>query len=152
MSAIKTIQFYQLLSTPLHIALGALISKAYDAGFHLCITVNQDFQQELSNTLWQQSGAMFLANCLENESLSQHHPIIISNQPIKDNQANILIITNMLEYNNSMPEYEKILFIFDGNLKHELENARILWKKYQKQDYQLIYFKQQNGGGWQKNE
>ena len=148
--SMPTIQFYQLLTTPLQVALKGLVAKAVDGGFRLCITAEVEAQNMLSNALWEQGGVVFLPNCNASEPNAEHHPIIFSVQPSIANNANVLIITNMLEYEANMPKYDKILFIFNGNVEHELTNARGLWKKYQAQNYQLIYFKQSDNGGWQK--
>jgi DNA polymerase-3 subunit chi len=145
-----TIQFYQLLTTPLQVALTGLVAKAVDGGYQICITAEVEAQNMLSNALWEQGGTAFLPNCDVSEPTAEHHHIIFSAQPSIANNANVLIITNMLEYDANMPKYDKILFIFNGNVEHELTNARGLWKKYQEQNYQLIYFKQSDNGGWQK--
>jgi DNA polymerase IIIc chi subunit len=146
----KSIQFYQLLSSPLQVALPSVVRKAYDAGYRICITATTEAQESLSSALWEQSGAIFLPNGLATDENASHQPILFAQTPTISNDSKVLIITNMLECDDATPEYERILFMFNGNIESELLQARMLWKKYQQANYQLTYLKQNEQGAWQK--
>jgi DNA polymerase-3 subunit chi len=144
------IQFYHLVTLPLEVALPSLVKKIWDGGLRLCITVETQQREVLSKALWQQGGAIFLPNCGAEDAQAALHPIVLSEQPTKVNEAEIVLITNGLEYQPSMPAFNKILTMFDGQNPEVLHHARALWKNYKEQGYGLVYFQQQEGGGWQK--
>jgi DNA polymerase-3 subunit chi len=143
------IQFYQLLTTPLHVAMPALVNKAVTSGFNICITTGVENIAALSDALWEQEGSVFLPNCVSDDASAAIHPIILSEVPTKTNQARLLIITNGLEYLEAMG-FERVLFIFDGNDATELTNARNLWKQYKNAGMELIFYEQQQNGTWSK--
>ncbi len=145
-----SIQFYHLLSSPLHVALPSLVRVAYERGNRLSITVAPDDYQRIDAMLWEQARAMFLPHGSLHEPHAEHQPILLSETPSIINKANILIITNMLEYSADMPQYQRVLFMFNGNSDAELAGARGLWKKYQQRGYQLTYQKQNENGKWQQ--
>jgi DNA polymerase III subunit chi len=144
------IQFYQLLSSPLSVALTALVNKAVTSGFNICITAKLDDISELSDNLWEQGGAVFLPNCRVDAENAEIYPIIFSENPININAAKLLIITNGLEYQPQEQSFERILFVFDGNQAEELSNARNLWKRYRDCEVELSFYEQQENGVWSR--
>jgi DNA polymerase-3 subunit chi len=145
-----TIQFYHLTNMPLQMALSRLVKKIWESGMHVCITADSAQQDVISKALWEQEGAVFLPNCAAEEADAAQHPIVIAAEPTTVNQAEIVVITNGVEYQPTMPAFSKVLMMFDGQNDAALQRARQLWKHYQQQGYSLIYHQQQEGGGWQK--
>ena len=144
------IQFYHLVTLPLEVALPSLVKKIWDGGLKLCITVAPEHYDALDKALWEQGGAVFLPHCASDDARSALHPIVLAQQPTAVNDAEILVITNGLEYQPSMPAFTKVLTMFDGQQPELLQRARALWKHYQGQGYGLVYFQQQEEGGWKK--
>ena len=49
---------------------------------------------------------------------------------------------------DSLPNYSKVLDVFDGSDEAAVASARQRWSTYKEQGHALQYVKQQPGGGW----
>jgi DNA polymerase-3 subunit chi len=147
-----TIQFYHLTATPIERALPRLVEKAYSAGHRVLLVDSIPERLEMFNqVLWTYSTLTFLPHGTENEGPPENQPIFLSPTADNKNQADILLTTDGTTPGNA-ENFNRIIDIFDGNDAEALQKARARWKKYQADCRKLLYFKQNDAGGWEEKQ
>jgi DNA polymerase-3 subunit chi len=147
------IQFYHLLTAPLQVALPRLLPKILAAGFVTLIKCKDAAQmQQLDEILWTFDPESFLPHGRADEPKAAQQPVLLSLSLERVNQANILIVADGETQLSpeQQQDFTKILDMFDGINPAETTAARERWKAYKSQQCQLTYYRQQQGGGWQK--
>ncbi|AZL15704.1 DNA polymerase III subunit chi [Rickettsiales endosymbiont of Stachyamoeba lipophora] len=147
------VNFYHLTATTLDRALMKLLDKIISLGHKvkiLCLNENQ--MSMLDQSLWSLGRISFLPHALDSDPFPLEQPIILSlDQHNNLNHADILL--NLSEHEVVIPEFKKILLMFDSNNEEELIKARNRWKYYSGQNcFKPTYFKQDSQGNWIKNE
>lgn len=144
------INFYHLLSTPLHQALPKLMEKALSANLHCLIcTPNEAVLQQLDDALWEADAASFIPHGLASDAQASAYPICLSCEEDNPNQARVLVITDGRSP-ASLEAYDRVLDVFDGHQPDQVEAARTRWKNYKEAGHHLAYIQQQKGGGWRE--
>jgi DNA polymerase III subunit chi len=143
------IRFYHLLSQPLHQALPALVSKAFENGHRIFIRAPESAHSALSDALWGFKPDSFLPHGYEKDSNPADHPIWISENEDNSNLADLLILTHNMEQDIS-EEYKLCCDIFDGNNDQDVQAARTRWKLYKNAGHSVTYWQQTQEGGWDK--
>ncbi len=145
-----SVQFYQLLTTPLDRALPKLLEKAVSAGFRAVLSTDTPERLELLNQLlWNYDAGSFLPHGSKEDGHESEQPIYLSTGTDSPNNAKLLVITDGKWPDNSN-QYERIADIFDGNDPAALTAARVRWTNYKNQGFSLAYLKQNDNGGWDK--
>mgnify|MGYP001244933845 CR=1 FL=1 len=144
------ISFYHLTKTPLEKALPQLLEKAVASGKHIVLlSTSEDQLTTLDNTLWTYSTKKFLPHGREQDGFAEKQPIYLTTTEQNPNQAEILVLTDGAEP-EYLPEFARILDVFDGNDEAAVTNARTRWKKHQDANHTLTYWQQDAKGAWQK--
>jgi len=117
----------------------------------LVVAETQARVEQLNAYLWTYDEHSFLPHGSISEAQAEAMPIVFSTTTQPINNANILIITDGRNFEESNKSYERVLDIFDGNDANMIASARIRWKNYKDAGYEISYFKQTSQGGWQKN-
>lgn len=145
-----TVQFYQLLTTPLERALPRLLEKAVSAGFRAVLTAESPERVEALNALlWSYDPASFLAHGTKEDGNPERQPIYLTTGTESPNGARLLVVTDG-KWPEQPDAYERIVDIFDGNDPEALSAARSRWASYKAQSFSMAYMKQNDGGGWDK--
>jgi DNA polymerase-3 subunit chi len=146
-----SINFYHLTSSPLERALPKLLEKSYAGGFRSVVVVTDDVQVEKLNTLlWTYDPNSFLPHGSIAEGNPEKQPILLTaTLPEVAGQNEILFIANGALIDEA-EVYERIIDMFDGGHEISLKAARDRWKFYKNKDLNLVYFKQNEKGGWEK--
>lgn len=143
-----TVQFYHLLSTTRERAVPKLMEKALASGSKVLMLCESDASlKSMSDALWASNPNGFLPHGSAKEAHADQQPILLSTQESTANGADILCILDGRSP-ASLPNYSKVLDVFDGSDETSVANARQRWSAYKDQGYALQYVKQQPGGGW----
>jgi DNA polymerase-3 subunit chi len=146
------ISFYHLTTTPLERALPKILEKSLAAGLRSVVMVENEEQAELLNQVcWTYDPSAFLPHGGPNDPYPEKQPIYITSKPEAPNQPNMLVVTDGSELELS-PELKKVIDLFDGQNPASVEKARARWKNYKTAGHTLTYFKQNESGGWAKQE
>jgi DNA polymerase III subunit chi len=146
------ISFYHLTTTPLERALPKILEKSLAAGLRSVVMVENEEQAELlGQVCWTYDPSAFLPHGGPNDPRPEKQPIYITSKPEAPNQPNMLVVTDGSELELS-PELKKVIDLFDGQNPASVEKARARWKNYKAAGHTLTYFKQNESGGWAKQE
>lgn len=145
-----SVQFYQLLTTPLDRALPKLLEKAVGSGYRVLMTAAGPEQAEyLNQLLWTYDPASFLPHGTAGEGNDALQPVLISTEDTALNDAKLLVVTDGRAVRE--PErFERLADIFDGRDPTALEAARLRWTTYKEKGYTMAYMRQTENGGWDK--
>lgn len=150
MSTSSDIRFYHLTASPLEQALPKLLEKAIASGFRAVVHTSTTSEMEQLNTvLWTYDPASFLAHGCKNDPHKSDHPVYLTTEHENPNGANLLVVTSGQLIENA-PAFERILDVFNGSKKEEVEAARQRWKHYKEQGSELQYWQQNEMGSWQQ--
>ncbi len=145
------IQFYHLLTTSLETALPKLMAKALDAEYRVLIKSENISQlQIIDEQLWSYDPASFLPHAIyEKSGYNQQQPILLATEINNYNGANLLLILDSTELNDSeLCSFTRIIDIFNGNDSNATTLARKRWQSYKERNIALQYIKQQPDSSW----
>lgn len=146
----SVINFYHLTVTPLGKALPKLMEKVYTSG-NKALIVTKDLEQteDLNKQLWTYTTKFFLPHGSKEDGFSEKQPIYITNDNENPNGATILAFVGNAEP-EGIANFDKCLYMFDGNDDSEIATARDRWKEYKSQGHEITYWQQTEKGGWEK--
>ena len=125
-----------------------LARKIMQAGERLVVVADEEAMREkLSNALWEQGGAAFLANGFANGPHASRQPILISDTCAAPNEARMAILADG-QWREDATRFERVLLLFDTEAT---EAARELWRALApRDDIENRIFKQTPDGGWRE--
>jgi DNA polymerase III subunit chi len=145
------VSFYHLSSVPLEKALPRLLEKILEKKQHKIIikVINDEMLKVIDNVIWTFASRSFVPHGTKNDKNPELQPIYITDSDEIPNNADIFV--NLTESSYVGNNFAKIIEMFDGSDELILANARKKYKEYKLSNYDLIYWKQQEDGSWQKN-
>ena len=144
------VSFYHLQVQPLEQALPKLLAKVFERGMSALIRVKEvEMADYLNNLLWTYQPDSFLPHGLETEKSPEAQPILISASADQNlNDANVLVLLQDADAAD-LENYDRCLYMFDGNDPSSLSLARARWKLFKDQGCTVTYW-QQTETGWQQ--
>jgi DNA polymerase III subunit chi len=143
-----TVQFYHLLSTSRERAVPKLMQKVLSSGSKAVMILDSDAAlKSMSDALWSNDPASFIPHGSLREGHESEQPIFMSLTDSNPNGADILCVLDG-SMPASLPNYTKVLDVFDGTNDTAVTAARARWTEYKSKGYALQYIKQQQGGAW----
>ena len=144
------INFYHLKSLPIGKALPKLLEKVISANFKVMIQApSEEMVRQLNRELWTYTTKFFLPHGTKEDGFASQQPIFITANNDNANEATILALVSNSSVEN-MEDFEKCIYMFDGNDEEQVKNARLDWKKYSSLGHDLIYWQQTPKGIWQE--
>lgn len=142
------VSFYCLTILPIPKAAPRLIEKIYYSDQRLVIiTEDEEMMKTIDDGLWVYSTKHFIPHATVSDEHPADQPIYITTKQENPNEATIMMSVGKAEIEQ---DAEKIIHLFDGNDKDQLAFARKKWKAYKAKGYTIIYWKQGDDGGWEK--
>jgi DNA polymerase III subunit chi len=144
------VSFYHLQSQPLEQALPRLLEKVNERGLKALVRMKEAALMELLNgALWTYKPASFLPHGSDVDPTATQHPILLT--CAADGNANQSSVLVLLEDSaaSDLADFDRCLYMFDGNNDMSLHNARQRWKQFKADGVDVTYW-QQEGNGWQK--
>jgi DNA polymerase-3 subunit chi len=146
------INFYHLQRSTLETVLPKLLEKTRAAGKRALVMASSTKKtDQLANHLWTYDPAGWLPHGSKKDGMPDEQPIWISDDGKAANenlnQADFLFLTDNAQ-TTDVADFERIFVLFDGNNDYSLEQARAYWKTCDGDGHNLIYWQQNDRGGW----
>ena len=147
------IRFYHLQRHPLEAVLPRLLEKVVDNGSRAIVMAgSKERVESLNALLWAYAPGSFLPHGSAEDGFVGEQVIYLTCEPESPaenpNKADILVLTDGASVENVLG-FKKCLELFDGNDPAALAEARKRWKTYQDSGFDLVYYQQNDAGGWE---
>lgn len=144
------ILFYQLLAKPLEVVLPGLLEKSLARKWRAVVqSTHQERVDSLNTVLWTYRDESFLPHGTKSDGSAQDQPVWLTMDSDNPNDAQIrfLIDGAVIE---DQDDYERIVYLFDGNDPEALDQARGRWKIEKAAGHDVTYWAQNETGRWEK--
>lgn len=142
--------FYHLERSSLEQALPELLEKTLARGWRALVRIREPERLErLDDWLWSWRDDSFLAHGREGEPEAERQPILLTGGMENRNAAQALFIVDGAEL-GALDGYERCLVLFDGRDETALAEARARWKQVRELEVTASYWRQNEGGRWEK--
>ena len=144
--------FYHLEHQKLEHVLPQLLEKTLERGWRAVVQASsQERLDSLSASLWTWRDDAFLPHGDATAGHSEHQPIWLCTDDQTPNKANIRFCVEGATARN-VADFERIIYMFDGNDPQALDHARQQWKQLKAGDneYEITYWRQSPQGKWEK--
>lgn len=148
------VYFYHLTRSRLDQALPDLLEKVRAKPWRALVR-GRDIEKlkHLDTALWQYKEDSFLAHGLAGGKHDADQPVLLTDQTVNANNAEILLLTDGAK---TTPEevalYTRVCLMFDGNAEAELGSARADWKALTDAGVPAQYWAQEDGRWTKKAE
>ena len=142
------VRFYHMERSTLEGALPALLNKAIEQGN---IVVQSDTSQNVESLnahLWTYDPNSFLPHGSNKDGHAESQPIWLTDKEENPNGSDILILTHGAT-NQNIKDYKLCCEMLNGNDENAVTEARLRWKEYKDQGFEITYW-QQGQSGWEK--
>ncbi|MBT3306923.1 MAG: DNA polymerase III subunit chi [Alphaproteobacteria bacterium] len=144
------IAFYHLQSVPLEQALPKLLEKTLAAGKRALVMASTEERVEsLNGHLWTYAPNSWLPHGSANDGDAEDQPVWLSSDDANPNGAEFLFLTDGAT-SDRVADFDRCFEIFDGRDAAVVDAARARWKAYADAGHDLTYWRQNEGGGWEK--
>ena len=142
------VDFYQLSRDPVDVTVAKLARKVMQAGERLLVVAaDEALRERLSNMLWEQGGAAFLANGPADGPHAARQPILLSDACSAPNEARMVILADGA-WREEACRFDRAMLLFDAEAT---DAARGLWRDLAaRDDIDNRIFKQTPEGGWRE--
>lgn len=150
----KRADFYHLQKNTLDEALPKLVSKAYETGQSIKIKVGNELRVDFLNTLlWTFDEESFIPHGTKKDGFAEMEPIFLSSDDETPNNAKILFLVDGADIDiKTTSNFDRILYVFDGNNEDEVKKARKTWKAFKEAASECRYWQQNESGKWEEGE
>ena len=144
------IGFYHLTRSPLVEALPRLLEKVLASGQRAVLRCPDQARVEaLDRALWTYGKDSFLPHGSRADGHAEAQPIFLTDVEERPNGAGILVLVDAAPFGDLAP-YERCLDLFDGTDEAAVAAARERWRWAREQGHKLVYWQQNERGGWVK--
>ncbi len=144
------IGFYHLTATALERALPKLLEKTLEAGERAVVRLaTEERVQALNAHLWTYEDRAWLPHGTEREGEAELQPVWLTDRAENPNAATFLFLADGVEADD-LDVFKRVFDLFDGRDDSAVAAARQRWKAAKDAGHALTYWKQGDGGGWQK--
>lgn len=148
---VTDVNFYHLQSDPLSRALPRLLEKVCERQLAALVRGRtEECLEELDESLWSFHPSSFLPHAIQQKEMeASSQPVLLTlNSEQNLNSAEILVLVEDADASD-IKNFDRCLYMFDGNDQIALAAARTRWKLLKDQDVPVSYY-QQTETGWQK--
>ena len=145
--------FYHLQRQPLGEVLPILAGKALERGWRIVVQTVDDLRlKSLDDQLWTFRDESFLPHGLAGDPRAARQPVVLTSLPGNPNEAVVRIYVEGAEIDLAPQEttYERVMLLFDGRNKAELDAARGQWSRLKGAGFTLAYWQQDESGRWER--
>lgn len=144
--------FYHLTRSKLEGALPKLLEKVLASGARAVVRAGSSERVAFLNAaLWSFDQASFLPHGSAREGEAADQPVWLTSDEENPNGARVLVLTDGVAAGD-MADFERCLEMFDGNDAASVEAARARWRGHLEAGHDLTYWRQNERGGWEKQE
>ncbi|MDA0782295.1 MAG: DNA polymerase III subunit chi [Rickettsiales bacterium] len=143
------INFYHLTKLPVGKALPKLLEKAIMADKRVMVQLTDDIRvEQLNKEMWTYTTKFFLPHGAKGDGFEDEQPIYLTASNENANGATILAMVENATIDN-LNDFEKCIYMFDGNDESQLKAARVHWKEFKSIGHEVTYWQQTPKGGWE---
>lgn len=144
------IGFYHLTATPLERALPRLLERTLQAGRRAVVLAGSEERvQALNGLLWTYEDGSWLPHGSARDGFAADQPVWLTAVDGNPNAATYLFLTDAVAAADP-GAWERIFDLFDGRDAAAVAAARGRWKSARGAGHALTYWRQTDGGGWEK--
>lgn len=142
--------FYHLTATPLERALPRLLERTLRAGHRaVVIAGSEERVQALNGLLWTYEEGSWLPHGSARDGYPEDQPVWLTAAGDNPNGATYLFLTDGVVAAD-LAAWERVFDLFDGRDDAAVAAARGRWKSARDGGHTLTYWRQAQGGGWEK--
>lgn len=143
--------FYHLEKVSLEHVLPNLLDKCLERGWRVVVQASsQERVDALNLMLWTYQEQSFLPHGTASDGNSQHQPIFLTDKDENPNQATVRFYVDAAKI-NEVSDYNRVIYLFDGNDNQALQQAREQWKAAKQAGHDITYWQQNDQGRWEKS-
>ena len=144
------IGFYHLTATPLDRALPKLLERTLQAGRRAVVMAGSEERvQALNGLLWTYEDRSWLPHGSARDGDAAEQPVWLTTTEERPNGADYLFLTDGVAASDLAP-WARVFDLFDGRDDSAVAAARVRWKSARDGGHTLTYWRQTDGGGWEK--
>jgi DNA polymerase-3 subunit chi len=149
------VQFYHLEQRSAEQALPALVEEAFARGGNIVIEATErELLERLDERLWTYSDECFLPHAIAGEGADRLQPILLTLARDNPNGAKVRFMLGGAKAEPSLtstnPAYERLVILFNGSDEQEIAAARAHWTELKAAGRSISYWRQGEGGAWEK--
>lgn len=142
--------FYHLTRLSLEQALPRLLERAMSAGHRAVVLAGSTERIEALNAqLWTYAERSWLPHGGAREGFAEDQPIWLSTREENPNGADLLFMVDGVEP-GFVGAFARAFDLFDGADEEAVSAARRRWAAWRSAGHALTYWRQTDGGGWEK--
>jgi DNA polymerase-3 subunit chi len=147
---VTEIGFYHLTRSSLEQTLPRLLEKVLESGQRAVLRCADPTRLEaLDRALWTYGKDGFLPHGSRADGFAERQPILLTTDEDRANGAEILVLVDAAPMGDLAP-YARCLDLFDGTSDEATATARDRWRAARAEGHKLIYWQQNDRGGWVK--
>ncbi|TBW39767.1 DNA polymerase III subunit chi [Siculibacillus lacustris] len=142
--------FYHLQRRTLEQALPSLLEKCVERGWKTVVqTGSPERRDALDAHLWAYADESFLPHGTGREADAADLPILLTADPAERGAARVRFLVDRAEPPD-LADYDRVVFLFDGNDPEALVDARRRWKDVKASGLAATYWAEDETGRWVK--
>ncbi len=146
------IRFYHLRRMSLERAVSGLLEKVLERGLRAVVLAGSEERAEaLSAALWSRPQRSFLPHGSARDGFAAEQPVYLTAKEENPNGASVLVLVDGVAPER-VGDFGQCLDVFDGNDEAQVSAARGRWAAWQEGGHSLTYWRQNEAGGWEKQE
>lgn len=142
------IRFYHLQHQTQAQVLSVILSKALERGHRIVVKMRNEAEvAQMNDYLWTFSADSFLPHGSEKNGNAEMQPIWITAADENPNKADVLILCQGA-LSEQQADFTLCCEMLDGHDPQAIGDARVRWKAYKGQEFDVTYWQQGEAGGW----
>ncbi len=145
------IRFYHLEQRRIDQALPSLLEQALEEGRRVLVRASSDeMVAALNERLWTYDDASFLRHGATGDGDPMEQPIFLTSELKNANTATMLVRLSGAETGEADNAFDLVVMMFDGRDEAALAEARGEWRRLKDQGGTISYWRETDGGGWER--
>ena len=149
------IRFYHLEQRSSELALPALVEDAFAQRCNVVVEApDRDFLDRLDERLWTYSEESFLPHAIAGVGADSAQPILLTTTSDNPNDAKVRFLLAGAKVESSLVAsaftYDRLVVLFNGSDELEITAARAQWAELKAAGRAISYWRQGDGGAWEK--
>ncbi len=142
--------FYHLERQSLDHVLPLLVERCVERGWRAVVQAGSaERVAALDTLLWTFRDDSFLPHGMAGDGLDMEHPVVLTADERNPNGSTVRFLVDGAEC-EKIGVYDRVVHLFDGRDPDAVAGARTAWKRAREGGYEVSYWRQGNGGRWEK--
>lgn len=142
--------YYHLTDSTLEAVLPGLVAKSLERGWKVVVQAgSRERVEALDSLLWTYRDESFIPHGANRDGNEALQPVWLTDETDTPNEATVRFLVDgaMMEDKST---FERVVYLFDGHVQAQVEQAREFWKLDKDAGHELTYWQQAPSGGWEK--